>query len=99
VANGLPPDLLPELGRYQAIESALVRKLDGGRLHPRRAEAVGPAGRGARPVAQAAADSTVLGPVPWVHRVLQMHAAVLRMHAAAQQAGEPREPSWVLARR
>ena len=32
VANGLPPDLLPELGRYQAIESALVRKLDGGRL-------------------------------------------------------------------
>ena len=32
VANGLPPDLLPELGRYQAIESALVRKLDGGQL-------------------------------------------------------------------
>ena len=32
VANGLPPDLLPELGRYQAIESALVRKLDGGTL-------------------------------------------------------------------
>jgi hypothetical protein len=32
VANGLPPDLLPELARWQAIESALVRKLDGGRL-------------------------------------------------------------------
>ncbi|HXZ72488.1 MAG TPA: hypothetical protein VEH31_16675 [Streptosporangiaceae bacterium] len=32
VANGLPPDLLPELGRYQAIQSALVRKLNGGRL-------------------------------------------------------------------
>jgi hypothetical protein len=32
VANGLPPDLLPELGRYQAIEGALIRKLDGGRL-------------------------------------------------------------------
>jgi hypothetical protein len=32
VANGLPPDLLPQLGRYQAIENALVRKLDGGRL-------------------------------------------------------------------
>jgi SurA-like N-terminal domain len=32
VANGLPPDLLPELGRYQAIQSALVRKLDGGTL-------------------------------------------------------------------
>lgn len=32
VANGLPPDLLPELGRYQAIENALVRRLDGGRL-------------------------------------------------------------------
>ena len=32
VANGLPPDLLPELGRYQAIEVAIVRKLDGGTL-------------------------------------------------------------------
>ncbi len=32
VANGLPPDLLPELGRYQAIEMAVVRKLDGGTL-------------------------------------------------------------------
>jgi SurA-like protein len=32
VANGLPPDLLPELGRWQAIQSALVRKLDGGKL-------------------------------------------------------------------
>jgi len=32
VANGLPPDLLPELGRYQAIEAAVVSKLDGGTL-------------------------------------------------------------------
>jgi len=32
VANGLPPNLLPELGRWQAIQSALVRKLNGGRL-------------------------------------------------------------------
>ena len=32
VANGLPPDLLPQLSRYQAIELALVRKLNGGRL-------------------------------------------------------------------
>ena len=32
VANGLPPDLLPELGRYQAIQTALLRKLDGGTL-------------------------------------------------------------------
>ena len=32
VANGLPPDLLPELGRYQAIQAALLRKLDGGTL-------------------------------------------------------------------
>jgi hypothetical protein len=32
VANGLPPDLLPALGRYQAIESAVVRQLDGGRM-------------------------------------------------------------------
>jgi hypothetical protein len=32
VANGLPPDLLPELGRYEALQMALVRKLDGGTL-------------------------------------------------------------------
>ena len=32
VANGLPPDLLPQLSRYQAIELALVRRLNGGRL-------------------------------------------------------------------
>jgi peptidyl-prolyl cis-trans isomerase SurA len=32
VANGLPPDLLPALGRYQAIESKLVYQLDGGAL-------------------------------------------------------------------
>jgi len=32
VANGLPPDMLPELGRYEAIQAALVRKLDGGTL-------------------------------------------------------------------
>lgn len=31
VANGLPPDLLPELGRYQAIQAALLRRLDGGK--------------------------------------------------------------------
>jgi len=30
VANGLPPDLLPELGRYLAIQNALVNRLDGG---------------------------------------------------------------------
>ncbi|HEY5987232.1 MAG TPA: SurA N-terminal domain-containing protein [Streptosporangiaceae bacterium] len=32
VANGLPPDLLPELGRYQAIQNAVIRQLDGGTL-------------------------------------------------------------------
>ena len=32
VANGLPPNLLPELGRWQALQSALVRKLDGGTM-------------------------------------------------------------------
>lgn len=32
VANGLPPDLLPALGRYQAIENKLVDQLDGGTL-------------------------------------------------------------------
>jgi hypothetical protein len=32
VANGLPPDLLPALGRYEAIQTALINKMDGGRL-------------------------------------------------------------------
>jgi hypothetical protein len=32
VANGLPPDLLDELGRYQAIETQLLNRLDGGTL-------------------------------------------------------------------
>ena len=32
VANGLPPDMLPDLGTYQAIENALVNKLDNGVL-------------------------------------------------------------------
>lgn len=32
VANGLPPDLLPALGRYQAIQDKLVTQLDGGKL-------------------------------------------------------------------
>jgi hypothetical protein len=32
VANGLPPDMLPDLGRYQAIENVLVNKLDNGVL-------------------------------------------------------------------
>ena len=30
VANGLPPDMLDELGRYQAIETKLLNRLDGG---------------------------------------------------------------------
>ena len=30
VANGLPPDQLDELGRYQAIETKLLNRLDGG---------------------------------------------------------------------
>jgi hypothetical protein len=32
VANGLPPDLLPALGRYAAIQNALVARLDGGKV-------------------------------------------------------------------
>ena len=32
VANGLPPDLLDELGQYQAIETQLLDRLDGGKL-------------------------------------------------------------------
>jgi peptidyl-prolyl cis-trans isomerase SurA len=31
VANGIPPDLKPELGRYQAIETKLLAQLDGGK--------------------------------------------------------------------
>jgi SurA N-terminal domain len=31
-ANGLPPNLLPQLGRYQAIQDALLNRLDGGKL-------------------------------------------------------------------
>jgi hypothetical protein len=30
VANGLPPDLLPALGRYEAIQNAMLTRLDGG---------------------------------------------------------------------
>jgi hypothetical protein len=32
VANGLPPDQLPALGRYQAIQTLLLNRLDGGKL-------------------------------------------------------------------
>lgn len=32
VANGLPPDQITELGRYQAIENLLVKRLNGGKL-------------------------------------------------------------------
>jgi hypothetical protein len=32
VANGLPPDLLPALARYQAIQNVLINRLDGGKL-------------------------------------------------------------------
>jgi hypothetical protein len=32
VGNGLPPDMIPELGRYQAIETKLLDRLDGGKL-------------------------------------------------------------------
>jgi hypothetical protein len=32
VANGLPPDMLPNLGRYQAIETKALDRMDGGTL-------------------------------------------------------------------
>jgi SurA N-terminal domain len=32
VANGLPPDMIATLGRYQAIETKLLDRLDGGKL-------------------------------------------------------------------
>jgi hypothetical protein len=32
VANGIPPDLLGDLGRYQAVQTMLLNRLDGGRL-------------------------------------------------------------------
>jgi hypothetical protein len=41
VANGLPPDLLPQLSRYQAIELAMVRKLNGGQLPTAQAAVAG----------------------------------------------------------
>ncbi len=41
VANGLPPDLLPQLSRYQAIKLAMVRKLNGGRLPTSQAAVAG----------------------------------------------------------
>jgi hypothetical protein len=32
VANGLPPDMVADLGQYQAIETKLLDRLDGGKL-------------------------------------------------------------------
>lgn len=32
VANGLPPDMLTQLGQYEAIETKVLDKLDGGKL-------------------------------------------------------------------
>jgi len=32
VANGLPPDMITDLGQYQAIETQLLDRLDGGKL-------------------------------------------------------------------
>lgn len=32
VANGLPPDMLNDLGQYQAIETKVLDRLDGGKL-------------------------------------------------------------------
>jgi SurA N-terminal domain len=32
VANGLPPDMLTKLGQYEAIETKLLDRLDGGKL-------------------------------------------------------------------
>jgi hypothetical protein len=32
VANGLPPDMINELGQYQAIQTKLLDRLDGGKL-------------------------------------------------------------------
>ncbi len=35
MANGVPPDQLPELGRYVAIQNELLARLDGGKLPDR----------------------------------------------------------------
>lgn len=32
VANGLPPDMLRDLARYQAIQTVLINRLDGGKV-------------------------------------------------------------------
>lgn len=37
VANGLPPDLITDLGRYQAVENAVIARLDGGKLPAKQA--------------------------------------------------------------
>jgi hypothetical protein len=43
VANGLPPDMLNDLARYQAIENVLLNRLDGGKLpaNPADQQAIG----------------------------------------------------------
>jgi hypothetical protein len=38
VANGLPPDLINDLARYQAIETAVIARLDGGTLPTKQAD-------------------------------------------------------------
>jgi hypothetical protein len=32
VANGLPPDMIPDLARYQVIQNVLINRLDGGKI-------------------------------------------------------------------
>lgn len=32
VENGLPPDMIPDLARYQAIQNVLINRLDGGTI-------------------------------------------------------------------
>ena len=43
VANGLPPDMLNDLAKYQAIENVLLNRLDGGKLptNPTDQQAIG----------------------------------------------------------
>ena len=43
VANGLPPDLIPDLARYQVIQNTLINRLDGGTIptNPSDQQAIG----------------------------------------------------------
>jgi hypothetical protein len=90
VANGLPPDLLPELGRYQAIQSALIRKLDGGTL-PTQQSALQALSQQFNAVQCHAAKSLAIKVNPQFGRLDYGQLSVIAAESAlsAPQGGEP----------